>query len=209
MNKDKSKRKMRSPFVQKTLEIAKKKGVICPKDLKQNNIPPRYLNRLYHQGYFRRISHGLYELKSRQPGYDITIAEVSKKIPFGVICLLSALRFHGLTTQSPFEVWIAIDRKAWRPVVGTLPVRIIRLSGAPLKSGIQKRTVEGIKVKIYNPAKTVADCFKYRNKIGKDVAIEALKDCLNKKLCSVDELWKYAKICRVANVMRPYLEAVV
>ena len=130
-----------------------------------------------------------------------------KSVPRGIVCLLSALRFHELTTQSPFEVWLALDRKAHRPAGGGVSLHIVRFSGRALTSGVEEYLIEGVKVRIYSPAKTVADCFKYRNKIGLDVALEALRDYWKSRHADADELWKYAKICRVANVMRPYMEA--
>ena len=127
---------------------------------------------------------------------------------YRVICLLSALRFHDLTTQAPFEVWLAIGEKAWRPRVEPLPVRLFCFSKTALKTGVEEHTIEGVKVRVFNAAKTVVDCFRYRNKIGLDVAIEALRDCRRSRKCSNDDLWRYAKACRVASVMRSYLEAV-
>jgi predicted transcriptional regulator of viral defense system len=124
-----------------------------------------------------------------------------------VVCLLSALRFHNLTTQAPAEVWLAIDNKAYRPQVDSLPLRLVHFSGAAFTAGIEEQQIEGVSVKIYNPAKTVADCFKYRHKIGLDVALEALKDCLRQRRCSYNDLWRYAEVCRVTQVMKPYLEA--
>ena len=121
--------------------------------------------------------------------------------------LLSALRFHGLTTQNPFEVWMAVGIKARRPELDWPPVRIVRFSGPALEYGVEEHDIEGITVRVYNAAKTVADCFKYRNKIGLDVAIEALRDCWRKQKATADELWAAAKVCRVTNVMRPYLES--
>jgi len=152
---------------------------------------------------------GLYTLSKRDLTANHSLAQVCKRIPHGVVCLLSALRFHGLTTQMPAEVWIAIDRKARRPAVGDLPVRIVRFSGAALREGVEEHRIEGITVRVTNPAKTIADCFKYRNKIGLDVALEALREGWRERGFSMDELWKYARLCRVANVMRPYLEAMV
>ncbi len=136
------------------------------------------------------------------------LAQACKQVPRGVICLLSALQFHQIGTQSPFEVWMALDRNAARPRIDYPPLRIMRFSGEALTEGIERHTIEGVPAKLYNPAKTVVDCFKYRNKIGLDVAMEALRDCCAQKKCSNDDLWRYAKICRVANVMRPYLEAI-
>jgi len=137
------------------------------------------------------------------------LVEAALRVSRGVVCLLSALRFHNLTTQSPFKVWMAIDRKAHLPAAGGLPLRFVRFSGAALSVGVEEHILEGVTVKIYAPAKTVADCFKYRHKIGLDVALEALRDLLRRDRASLNEIWRYARICRVANVMRPYLEALV
>jgi predicted transcriptional regulator of viral defense system len=128
-------------------------------------------------------------------------------VPKGVVCLLSALRFHDLTTQSPFEVWLAIGEKARLPKLDNPPLRIVRFSQKTLIYGVQEHSIEGVAVRVYSPAKTVADCFRYRNKIGLDVALEALRECKRKRRATTDDIWKAAKACRVANVMRPYLES--
>jgi len=141
-------------------------------------------------------------------GEHHSLAEAAKRVPRGVVCLLSALRYHGLTTQSPFEVWMAIGEKDRRPKGDDQSLRIVRYSPQALGAGVDAHDIDGVRVRIFSPAKTVADCFKYRNKIGIDVAIEALKDCVQRRLCSADELVRYARICRVWNVMRPYMEAV-
>jgi predicted transcriptional regulator of viral defense system len=120
---------------------------------------------------------------------------------------LSALRFHGLTTQDPHEVWIAIDFKAHKPSVESPALRVVRFSGRALVEGIERHKIEGVRVHVYAAAKTVADCFKYRHKIGIDVAIEALRDSLRSRKATVDQIHRFAKVCRVANVMRPYLES--
>ena len=130
-----------------------------------------------------------------------------KRVPKGVVCLLSALRFHELTTQSPFEVWLAIGEKDWRPRIEYPSLRFVRFSPTTLTAGVVEHQIEGVPVRMFTPAKTVADCFKYRNKIGLDVAIESLRECLRSQRCTMDDLWHYAKICRVQNVMRPYLES--
>lgn len=139
---------------------------------------------------------------------NLTMAEASKRVPHGVVCLLSALRFHELTTQSPFEVWLAIGEKARLPKLDYPPLRTVRFSGDALAFGIEEHKAEGVDVRVYSPAKTVADCFKYRNKIGLDVAIEALRDCLRQRKATMDELWNAAKVCRMSKVMRPYLESI-
>lgn len=124
-----------------------------------------------------------------------------------MICLLSALRFHGLTTQSPFEIWMAIDVKAWLPKIDSKPCRFVRFSGQALKSCVERHMLEGIAVAIYSAPKTIADCFKYRNKIGQDVAVEALREYLRSRKRNMDALWRAARVCRVEKVMRPYMEA--
>jgi predicted transcriptional regulator of viral defense system len=187
-------------------------GILNARDLKAQGIPREYLWQLQQKGLLERAGRGIY----RQPNWAVTenhsLVEAAQRVPRGVICLLSALRFHDLTTQAPFEVWVAIDRKAHRPNGSRddhlTPLNIVRFSGEALTKGVEEYTIEGVTVKIYGPAKTVADCFKYRNKIGVDVAVEALRDCWQKRRASADELWRYAKICRVANVMRPYMEAI-
>jgi predicted transcriptional regulator of viral defense system len=126
-----------------------------------------------------------------------------------VVCLLTALRYHGLTTQSPAEVWLALPPKAWAPKIDYPKLRLVRFSGAALTRMVEEHTLEGTTVKVYSPAKTVADCFKYRNKAGVDVAIEALRDCFRGRRATMDELWAAAKVCRMSNVMRPYLESLV
>jgi predicted transcriptional regulator of viral defense system len=132
---------------------------------------------------------------------------VAKRVPGAVICLLSALAFHEITTQSPPAIWIALRKGARRPALTSPSLRIVRLSGPSLTEGTENHQVEGVPIRIYSAGKTVADCFKFRNKIGLDVAIEALKDCLRQKKANVNEIYRYAKICRVSNVIRPYLEA--
>jgi len=191
----------------KLLKLAHEIGILRARDLDQYGIQREYLSRLVRQERLIRIGRGLYVLADGNVTTNQTIAETCKRIPEGVICLLSALSLHGLTTQMPYEVWLAIGFKARLPKEPNLPVRIVRFSGQALTEGIEERRIEGVKVKVYNPAKTVADCFKYRNKIGLDVALEALKDCRAQGKCPADELWRYAKICRQTRVMRPYIEA--
>jgi predicted transcriptional regulator of viral defense system len=193
-------------FKKQIIIIVKTRGVLRPRDLDAHNLPRTVLQRLYNEGTLERVGHGLYRLASATVTEQSTVAEVCKRIPHGVVCLTSALRFHQLTTQAPFEVWLAIDVKARKPRTD-LPVRIVRFSGPALAEGVEVHKVDGVPVRVYNPAKTVADCFKYRNKIGLDVALEALRECRKEQRCSIDDLWRYGKICRVANVMRPYLEA--
>lgn len=190
------------------LDLARRFGLIRPYELDRYGIPRRYVYRLEKAGKLQRVGRGLYALPDAEPSENRSLAEAAKRVPTGVICLLSALRFHELTTQAPFEVWMAIPRKAWRPRVQYPPLRVVRFSGAALHEGIEEYVVEGVRLPVYSPAKTVADCFKYRNKIGLDVSMEALRECLRAGRCTRDELWYYARVCRVQNVIRPYLEAI-
>lgn len=188
------------------LKLAKKVGILQVRDLTSRGIHPEYLRRLCKKGLLIRTGRGIYVAADAQISAHHGLAQACKRVPHGVICLLSALQFHELGTQSPFAVWMALDRRAARPRIDYPPLRIVRFSGDALTEGVEKHVVASVEVKIYDPAKTIADCFKYRNKIGLDVALEALKDCRGQQKCSNDELWHYAKVCRVANVMRPYLE---
>ncbi|MHB9030697.1 MAG: type IV toxin-antitoxin system AbiEi family antitoxin domain-containing protein, partial [Candidatus Latescibacterota bacterium] len=165
------------------LNLAKRLGAIRPRDLNEYRISHMVLFRLYCQGEMIRIGRGMYQLADAPITEHHTLAEVEKKIPRGVVCLLSALWFHEITTQAPHTVWVAIDRKSRRPKVDFLPVRFVTFSGPAMAEGIETHTIEGVPVRIFNPAKTVADCFKYRNKIGADVAIQALKESLQTKKC--------------------------
>ena len=191
----------------KLLRVAEEQAVFRAKDLEDQGVPRSYLGRWVDEGRLERVGRGLYRLADRAPSAHQTLIEAARRVPGGVVCLLSALQFHELGTQLPSEVWMAVDRKAWKPLVSDLPVRIVRFSGPALIEGVRAHQIDGVKVRIYEPAKTVADCFKYRHKIGLDVAIEALRSCREQRSCSVDDVWRYAKIDRVATVMRPYLEA--
>ncbi|UCH97541.1 MAG: type IV toxin-antitoxin system AbiEi family antitoxin domain-containing protein [Candidatus Aminicenantes bacterium] len=198
---------MKSSKFSEALELIKKAGILRPRDLDSYGIPREYFRRLYRQGLIDKIGRGLYTLKDANITEHHSLVEACKKVPNGMICLLSALHFHEITTQIPFEVWIAIDNKSKKPKPENLALRVVRFSGSALHAGVEEHTIENVRIRVYNPAKTVADCFKYRNKIGLDVALEALRDCRDKKLCTIDQLWEYAQICRVSNVMRPYLES--
>jgi len=185
----------------------KSASVLRTRDLEAHGIWRAKLRDFVTQGVLRRVDRGLYSLSGVEVGENHTLAGVGKRVSQGVVCLLSALRFHGLTSQQPHELWVALDGKAREPKVAYLPLRIVRFSGPALREGQEEHVIEGVTVKIYNPAKTVADCFKYRNKIGLDVALEALRETWRARRCSISDLMHYARICRVANVMRPYLES--
>ncbi|MHB8655715.1 MAG: type IV toxin-antitoxin system AbiEi family antitoxin domain-containing protein [Terriglobia bacterium] len=191
----------------KLLTLVKKRQVISSRDLNGLGIPRNYLARLARRGLLEKVGRGLYTSPESPITEHISLIGVAHKVPNGVICLLSALSFHGFTTQSPSEVWMAIDVKAWAPIISSPTVRFVRFSGEAMRYGSKEYTVRGGKLKVYSPAKTVADCFKFRHKIGTDVAIEALKECYRLKRASMDDLWAAAKVCRVAVIMRPYLES--
>jgi predicted transcriptional regulator of viral defense system len=193
---------------ERVIERVRQAGLVRPRDVRDEGIPSATFRRLEQQGILRRAGRGLYMLAdASQVTEHHTLAEACMRVPHGVVCLLSALRFHDLTTQAPFEVWLAIETGKWRPVVDYPPLRIMRFSGAAFTEGVEEHLIEGVTVRVYGVAKTVADCFKYRNKIGLDVALEALRDVRSRRLATNDELWHYAQVCRVANVMLPYLEA--
>ena len=199
---------MEQERIKQVLEIARSLGVLRPRDLDTYGLPRVYLSRLHDRNLLHRVGRGLYVTADFEVTEYHTLAEACKRVPHGVLCLLSALRHHGLTTQAPSKVWMAIDRKARLPLVSQPTMRFVRFSGRALTEGIEEKQIEGVGVKVYNPAKTVVDCFKYRNKIGLDVALEALRDCFRMRKCTMNELSYYAQVCRVAKVMRPYLEAV-
>jgi predicted transcriptional regulator of viral defense system len=179
------------------------------RDLTRSGVHSEYLRRAVKRGLLARRGRGVYE----RVGADVTehhdFALAARAVSRGVICLCSALLFHNLTTQLPQEVWMAIDVKARRPKYSGVPMRFVRFGGKALCEGVEKHRIEGVTVKVYNVAKTVADCFKYRRKYGLDVAVEALREGWRERRFTVDELMRFARVCRVANVIRPYVEAIV
>jgi predicted transcriptional regulator of viral defense system len=166
------------------------------------------LGRLAEKGDLERVGRGLYAHRRAKITEHHTLVEAAVRVPHGVVCLLTALRFHKLTTQNPHEVWMAIDGTARKPKADWPPLRIVRFSGAALTFGVERHAIEGVDVQVSSREKTVADCFKFRNKVGLDVAIEALREYLGSRRRSVDALVQAADVCRVGNVMRPYLDAI-
>jgi predicted transcriptional regulator of viral defense system len=182
------------------------KAVLRPRDFARAGLHPEQLRRLVVAGQIERAGRGRYVLPGTEVSEDFGLALVASAAPAAVVCLLSALRVHGIGTQTPREIWIAVDRRAAKPRIEYPPVRVVRFSGRALTFGIETREIGGIAVRIYSAAKTVADCFKYRNKIGLDVALEALEEGLRRKRFSRGDLWNSARVCRVSRVIRPYLE---
>jgi predicted transcriptional regulator of viral defense system len=193
--------------LRKIMQYVGHHGMVRPRDIEAIGLPREYLVRLHRQGKLNRSGRGIYTLPDANVTERHSYAEVAKRVPDAAICLLSALVFHEITTQSPASVWIALRKGARTPVLTSPSLRIVRLSGPSLTEGIENHQVEGVPVRVYSAAKTVADCFKFRNKIGLDVAIEALKDSLRQKKANANEIYRYAKVCRVSNVIRPYMEA--
>ena len=183
-------------------------GTARSRDLVAAGFTRSELSRGVAAGELVRVGRGLYARPDFELSEHGSLATVAKRAPGVVFCLLTALRLHELTTQAPFEVWIAIGNKSHPPRLDYPPLRTMRFSEVSLRAGLETRLIDGVRVQITGVAKTVADCFKFRNKIGLDVALEALRDALESRKTSADELWKYAKINRVTNVMRPYLDAV-
>jgi predicted transcriptional regulator of viral defense system len=192
---------------QAVLSLADQHGLLRSRDLAELGLPTVALTRLVRLGLLVRVARGLYALPHRHVSEHGSLAEVARKHPQSIVCLLSALRVHNLTTQAPFQVWLAIPNKARAPKLDYPPLRIVRLSGAALIEGVEGRRIDGVNVRVTNVPRTVVDCFKFRNKIGLDVALEALRESVRFKHVSMDELWRYAVLFRVANVMRPYMES--
>ena len=187
--------------------LLRRAGTARSRELVAAGITRSELSRRVAAGQLVRVARGLYALPDYQVGEHGAMVTVAKRAPSVLFCLLTALRFHELTTQAPFEVWIAIGNKEHPPRLDYPPLRTVRFSEAALTAGVETHKVDGTRVRVTGVSKTVADCFKFRNKIGLDVALEALREARRTKKASVDELWQYAKLNRVANVMRPYLEA--
>jgi len=200
---------MTASRVQQVVDLAREKGLLRPRDLADVGIPRQYLRMACDRGLVERVARGLYRVPGQIMSEHASLAEVCKRAPSGVICLLSALSFHELTTQIPPIVYLALDEKAHSPKIQTVGVQIFRFSGKAFTEGVEQHRIEGVEVHVYCPAKTVADCFKYRNKIGLDVAIEALRDCLAQRKTKVDDLVQFGGICRVERVMKPYMEAML
>jgi predicted transcriptional regulator of viral defense system len=189
------------------LEAARRLGVFRARDFVASGFPREYLRRLGQSGGITQLGRGLYSHRGFEPGEHQTLVEAAKRVPDGVVCLLSALAYHRLGTQAPHAVWLALPRGHRLPRVADLSVRLLVYSRETHAAGCEEHALPGGTVRVYSPAKTVADCFKFRSKVGLDVCIEALSDCLRQKRATLPEIERHAKLCRVSRVMRPYLEA--
>ncbi len=191
------------------LSLAKRQSLLRARDLKRLGLPTIALTRLLGAGKLERVARGVYSLPGRNFSEHRSLAESTLRVPKGVVCLLSALRVHGIGTQAPFEVWLALPSNVPAPRLDQPALRVVRMSGEAFTQGIEHHSIDGVQVPIFDANKTVADCFKYRNKIGLDVALEALRDGWSQRKLSMDALWRYASIDRVSKVMQPYLESMV
>jgi predicted transcriptional regulator of viral defense system len=199
---------MMTPEEDQALAVIREMGLVRAADLEARGIPRGRLYRLARKGLVLREARGIYVARDHEFSAHHTLAQVSKRVPNAVFCLLTALRFHGLTTQLPAEVWVAIDEKARKPKLESPRLRVARFSGLALTEGVESHDVEGVEVRVYSAAKTVADCFKYRNKIGVDVAVEALREFSREHRGGATELAHFARICRVDRIMQPYLDGI-
>ncbi len=195
--------------IERVLKLAKEAGTLTTRQVVAAGVHRQVLTRMVEAGLINRVSRGVYTLPDHPLTESHGLALVAAAVPEGVVCLISALAFHGIGTQLPHEVWIALDRRAHRPTLEYPPLRVVRFTGAALTEGVEEHPIEGQSVRIYSAAKTIADCFKYRNKIGLDVALEALREGWKAKAFTMDQIERYAAICRVERVMKPYLEALV
>jgi predicted transcriptional regulator of viral defense system len=194
---------------QRVLELAKRPGGVTSREVTEAGIHRQLLTRLVREGALDHVARGVYRLPDQPVSEHHGLVLAAAAVPKGITCLLSALAFHDLGTQLPSEVWLAVPRRARQPSLKYPPLRIVRFSGDAFTEGVETHQVEGRPLRVYCAAKTVADCFKYRNKIGLDVALEALREGWRERRFSVDELDRYADVCRVGGVMRPYLESLV
>lgn len=190
------------------VRLIEKMGIARPRDLERHGITRALLSRLVEEGLVIREARAIYSAPGHAPTEAHTLAVVAKRVPEAVFCLFTALRFHDLTTQSAAEIWIALPEKARRPNLDYPRLRVARFSGPALIEGVEEHRVEGVIIRVYSAAKTVADCFKYRNKLGIDVAVEALRDFGRKHRGGATALARFARICRVSRVMQPYLDSI-
>jgi predicted transcriptional regulator of viral defense system len=188
-------------------DMARRRGRVSSADLAEIGASRTTLAYMAKKGILRRIARGVY-VPADQISENETLQAASLAVPHGVVCLLSALQFHEITTQMPMETWIAVERNQAIPKSRDFSLRIVRLGKIYFECGIEAHRLQGSTVRVYCPAKTVVDCFKFRNKIGLDIAREALKDSLSQGKATLDEIHRYARICRMLTVMRPYLEMV-
>jgi len=188
------------------LRIVEEHGLVRSSDLTARRIPHATLMRLVRAGRLKQVARGVYALPDQPLSRQHPLAEVAARSSRGVFCLLTALRFHGIRIPSPDAIWLAIPNKARAPRSAHPPLRVVRFSGAALAEGVEQHVIDGVAIRVYSVAKTVADCFKFRNQVGLEVALEALRRSRRRGLATTEDLRRYARICRVTEAMRPYLD---
>ncbi|WP_138431928.1 type IV toxin-antitoxin system AbiEi family antitoxin domain-containing protein [Fodinibius saliphilus] len=186
----------------------KQGGILRTSEAEDLGIHNRTLYKMLEEGYVNKLERGVYKLADADMLSNPDLAIVAKKVPKARVCLISALDFHDMTTEIPHAVHIAIPRTNRDPKLDYPPVKTYRFSGESLTKGIESHKIDGVEVQVYSPAKTIADCFKFRNKIGLDIAMEALEEGIKRDKASYSDILKYAEICRVKTVIKPYLEAI-
>lgn len=186
-------------------QLVREHGALRPRDLTARGLRGEYLHRLWQDGELLRVARGLYVWPDGELSQHHSLVEASQRVPGAVVCLASALRFHGIGTQQPPEVWLAMPRGAWSPRT-ELRLGIVHLSPSSFEAGVETHTLEGVTVRVYCPAKTIVDCFRFRHRIGLDIALEALRDGWRERRFTMDEVVAYAQTDRVAKPIRPYLE---
>jgi predicted transcriptional regulator of viral defense system len=190
----------------KIIDLAKRNGIVRARDVERYGMHREYLRRLTNQGVLERIGRGLYAIPGSLQSESRQVAEIAKHVPQGVVCLLSALQYHNLSAELPHETWLALESPGWRPKLDYPPIRFVWMSKQAFSYGIEEHLIDKVPVRIYGIAKTIADCFKFRNKIGLDVAIEALREA--SRAVTMDSIWDAAKVCRVTQIIRPYMEMI-
>ncbi len=191
------------------IKLARKLGVLRPRDLARHGLPRTLLQRLVADDRLRKVGRGLYVVADAEPSLHHSLAVIARRVPGAVVCLLSALRVHRVTTQNPFESWVAIATGSRAPRIDGLPLRVVRMAPEPLAAGVIRCDIDGIEVPVFDLEKTVVDCFRFRNTIGLDVALEAIREYFRRPRRRVDRLLYYAEVDRVTESIRPYLEALV
>jgi len=200
---------MADRFQRTSRALATRFAMLRSRYFERHGVPRYILKDLVRKGFWEKTGRGFYRSVQHSPGPNHSLLEVTQMSPVAVVCLLSALRYHELTSEKPSEVWIALPRNAWTPRLSSVRLKVVHLSDESFGEGIEEHQIEGAPVRIYSVAKTVVDCFKFRNQIGTSVPVEALRHAWRSKKITLDELWHHAKVCRVSNVIRPYLESIV
>jgi len=192
----------------KARQLLSDHGMLRAREFEEHGISHSYIAKLADDGDLQRLARGVYATADHKATEHHDLAIIQKRIPHAVFCLRTALRFHELTTALPNRVHIAVERTKGEPTLEWPPLEVFHISESQFVAGIETHKLrEGPTIRMYSPARTVADCFKFRNRLGLDLALEALEDCLSQDRCTVDELLEFADVCRVKNVIRPYIEA--